>query len=74
MTARFGLRGAVSGELISYGGRVLVHDNAAELRFLIPGARVVNLPHHIDPEQTMPISAHPELAGVRFPLDRRDFR
>lgn len=74
MSGRYGIQGPVSGELVTYGGRVLVHDNAAELGFLLPGARVVTVPRDIPTEQTMPISAHPELAGVRFPLDRRDFR
>lgn len=68
------LVGAVSGELLSHGGRVLVHDNAAELEFLFPGARVVALPSYVPPEQTLPIWAHPELAEVRFPIDRRDFK
>lgn len=71
---RHALVGAVSGELLSLGGRVLVHDNAAELEFLFPGARVVALPSYVPPEQTLPVSAHPEMASVRFPLDRRDFR
>jgi hypothetical protein len=71
---RYGLQGAVSRELLTYGGRVLVHDNAAELGFLIAGARVVTVPRDIPPEQTLPICAHPELAGLRFPLRREDFR
>jgi hypothetical protein len=74
VSARYALQGPVSGELLTYGGRVLVHDNAAELGFLVPGVRVVTVPRDIPPEQTLPISAHPGLAGVRFPLDRRDFR
>jgi len=71
---RYGLRGPVSRELLTYGGRVLTHNSVAELEFLIPGAQVVTVPRDIPPEQTMPISAHPELTGLRFPLDRRDFR
>ena len=74
MSARYGLQGPVSRELLTCGGRVLVHDNPHELAFLVPGVRVVSVPRDIPPEQTMPISAHPGLAGVRFPLDRRDFK
>lgn len=72
--SRYGLVGAASGELLTHGGRVLSHDSQAELEFLFPGARVVNLPSHIPPERTLPVSAHPEMASVRFPLDRRDFQ
>ena len=71
---RHALVGAVSGELLSYGGRVLVHDNPGELEFLFPGSRVVALPPYVSPEQTLPVSAHTELTAVRFPLDRRDFK
>jgi hypothetical protein len=71
---RHAMVGPVSGELLTLGGRVLVHDNAAELGFLFPAARVVTLPPHIPPEDTLPVAAHPELASVRFPLDRRDFQ
>jgi hypothetical protein len=68
------LVGAASGELLSLDGRVLVHDSQAELEFLFPGARVVTLPPYVPPERTLPVSAHPEMASVRFPLDRRDFQ
>jgi len=74
MSVRFALQGAVSRELLTYGGRVLVHDNAAELEFLTTGARVVTVPRDVPDEQTLPISAHPCFAGVRFPLQRKDFR
>lgn len=71
---RLALVGAVSGELLSYGGRVLTHGNAVELAFLFPGARIVTLPAHVPPEQTLPVPAHPELTAVRFPIDRKDFK
>jgi hypothetical protein len=71
---RYGLQGATSRELLTYGGRVLVHDNAVELGFLVAGAEVVTVPRDIPPEQTLPISVHPELTGLRWPLRREDFR
>lgn len=71
---RYGLKGNRSGDLLSYGGRILVHDNENELQFLFPGTRTVRVSDTMPDELTLPIWAHPELAGVRFPLDRRDFR
>jgi hypothetical protein len=71
---RYGLFGAHSRDFLTYGGRVLVHDNADELEFLVAGAAVRPVPPSIPDDQTLPITAHPELAGVRFPLSRRDFR
>jgi len=70
----YGLKGNRSEVLLTYGGRVLVHNNDRELQFLFPGTEVVRVPAGIPEELTMPIFAHPELASVRFPLDRRDFR
>lgn len=74
MSARYGLYGVNSRDFLTFGGRVLVHDNAAELEFLTTGAVVRAVPPSIPDDQTLPISAHPSLAGLRWPLDRRDFR
>lgn len=71
---RYGLQGEISRELLTYGGRVLVHDNPAELAFLVTGARVVTLPRDIPPDQTLPIKFHPELSNLRWPLRKADFR
>jgi hypothetical protein len=71
---RYGLFGAQSRDFLTYGGRVLVHDNPDELAFLIEGATVRAVPPSIPDALTLPITAHPELTGVRFPLSRRDFR
>lgn len=71
---RYGLKGNRSGVLLTYGGRVLVHGNDRELQFLFPGTEVVQVPAGIPEELILPIYAHPELASVRFPLNRKDFR
>lgn len=74
MTRRYALKGDRSGELLSVGGRVLVHDNAAEMEFLVAGARAVELGGSFPAELTMPLRDHPELAAVSWPLNRTDFR
>lgn len=75
------LVGEVSGELISYRGRVLVHDNPAELGWLISGARTVQLqgtsPEEVAERLGRPVMAlrdHPDMRVLRWPLDKRDFR
>lgn len=70
---RYGLQGTVSRELLTLGGRVLTHHDRGELEFLVTGARVVTIPPDIPDEQTMPITAHPQLTGVVWPLRRTDF-
>jgi hypothetical protein len=72
---RFAMQGPVSGELLSYGGLVLVHDDRAELEFLFPGIKVVQIGSQILPKDTMSIKQHPELQGrITWPLRREDFR
>jgi hypothetical protein len=71
---RYGLFGARSRDFLTYAGRVLVHDNPDELGFLVAGATVRAVPPSVPDDQTLPITAHPELADVRWPLRKDDFR
>jgi hypothetical protein len=68
---RYALRGSVSGELLTYQGRVLVHDSRGELEWLFPGERVV--PYDGD-LPTMSVAEHPDMAPIIWPLNRKDFR
>lgn len=71
---RWALQGERSRELLTWGGRVLVHSSKPELEFLIAGAKPVPCPRSIPDEQTVPLPAHPQFAHHRFPLDRADYR
>lgn len=75
---RYALYGQRSGDILTYQGRPLVHDNQAELEFLFPSTRVVPVTDadlvRRSPLDPMPIGDHPGMATVRFPLDRRDYR
>lgn len=73
--SRYALQGTTSRDLLTWNGRVLVHDNPAEMEFLFKGdVRVIPCPRDIPPEQTLEIRFHPQLASVTWPLDRKDFR
>lgn len=73
--SRYALQGALSRDLLTWNGRVLVHDNPAEMEFLFTGdVRVIDCPRDIPPEETLQIRFHPQLAAVTWPLDRRNFR
>lgn len=73
--SRYALQGTTSRDLLTWGGRVLVHDSRAELEFLFAGdVRVTECPRDIPPEQTLDIRHHPQLAAVTWPLDPEDFR
>lgn len=75
MSTRYALRGAVSRDLLTWNGRVLVHDSRPEMEFLfVRGASVVECPRDIPPEQCLEIRHHPSFAAVQWPLDRKDFR
>lgn len=73
--ARYALQGAVSRDLLTWNGLVLVHDNRGELEFLVAGdARVIECPRTIPPEQCLEIRHHPQFEHHRFPLQREDYR
>ncbi len=73
--SRYALQGTTSRDLLTWNGKVLVHDNPAEMEFLFAGdVQVIPCPRSIPPEQTLPIRFHPQLAAVRWPLRREDFR
>lgn len=71
---RWGLWGQQTRDFLTHGGQVIVHDDRAELEFLIPGTPVRELPPDIPQAQCLPLRFHPDMASVRWPLDRRDFR
>lgn len=62
----------VTGDVFTYGGAVLVHDNRAELEYLFPGRQTVDVSQSVLPK--MMIRDHPGMAPVQFPLRREDFR
>lgn len=67
--------GAASGELLSYEGAILWHDNPAEMEFLVPGFRIIELPPgEAGGRPLLRLSHHPDMASVEWPLDPTAFR
>jgi hypothetical protein len=74
MSRRYALKGSVSGELLTFGGLVLVHGDRAEMEYLFAGTQVVEIGPQIPECDTMLLAQHPDIAGkIRFPLRREDF-
>ena len=61
---RFGLMSAQYSDFLTRGGRVITHHNAAQMAWLFPGARVVELPFSIPNAATAPILTDPEFLGA----------
>jgi hypothetical protein len=57
---------------ITLHGKVLVHPNKGELEFLFPGTTVRQC-YGVDDDDVMLIADHPQMASVKFPLNRKDF-
>jgi len=68
---KYAIKGAASGELLTFQGRILVHDNRGELEWLFPGEQIVLYSGALP---TMPICDHPDMAAVQWPLRKEDFR
>jgi hypothetical protein len=67
----YAMWGDNSQSWITYNGKVLVHDNRAELEFMYPLQKI--LPITLKEEEAMPIRLHPQHEGYRWPLRREDF-
>lgn len=65
--------GPTSGEPLTFGGCLLIHDNRDELEWLVPGIRVVPLTDSYG-LPTMRLQDHPDLAHLTWPLERKEFR
>lgn len=72
MSALYGLVGEHSKDWLSYGGRVIVHHNRAEMAFLFPNTRIEKITS--DPGPTMRLQDHPGLTAVLWPLNRNTFK
>lgn len=70
----YGLWGPTSHDFLTFMGRVLVHDNRAEMEFLFPGAPVREVPKSFTSDMCFPIEHHPDLTNVRFPLTKDQFK
>lgn len=74
----FALVGETTHDLLTFEGRPIVHDNRAELEWLLPRARVVPVTDRDlktrSPFPPLPLREHPGLCHLSWPLDRTEFR
>ena len=76
----YALKGSASRELITHRYRIILHPNRRELEWLIPNCSVVELTGNSAEEvastygcKTMMLRDHPDMASVRWPLQKSDF-
>jgi hypothetical protein len=70
----YALQGDVSKDLMTWRGRVIVHDSKREMEFIFRGARVVEVPRDISADMMISIKHHPDFASYQWPLERNKFR
>lgn len=59
---------------ITSGGRVIIHDNEYEMRFLFPNNNVIPFNGIPSPDDTIALFAVPGMEAVTFPIRKEDFR
>ncbi len=76
MKHRYALRGVSTKELISFQGRVLVHDNVRELEWVFRGpVEVIQISARFASERpVMRLKDHPDMASCTWPLNQADFK
>lgn len=73
MITLYALRNPKTRELYTHLGRVIVHENRAEMEWLFPKNEVAEL--SLKPgEDVMFLQDLPSMAPVTFPLKKSDFR
>lgn len=70
---RYALYGDNSHSALTYNGKIITHTDRAEMEFLFPGSRVVEIGNGTPEEDTIPLVAHPSLSHLTFPLKREEF-
>lgn len=79
MKTYFALKANAIGELLSYRGAVIYHDNPLELEWLfekpieLGSLTIVELPRQLG-RPLMKLRNHPDMAAVEWPLCKDDFR
>lgn len=73
--SRYALVGPTTDELLTYGGRVIVHDSRDEMQWVFPTGRIVRVSDGDLGRPVLPLPQHPDLVrlGVRWPLQREEW-
>lgn len=72
--SRYAVVGARSGDLLTYRGAVIVHNDRAEMEWLLPGSKVVRVTDGDLGAPVLQLRDHPDCRHITFPLRREDFR
>ena len=75
MSRRYAIQARTpGGDLLTWNGRVIVHNSRGELEFLLTGdIRIVECPRSIPPEDTIELRFHPQFSHHQFPLRREAY-
>ena len=68
----YGIVGRTTRQLLTYQGKVILHDDRGEMEFLFPAEKVIAVESW--GEDFLLLKDHPNMAPVRWPLSKTDFR
>lgn len=68
----YGIKGRSTGQLLSYQGMAILHSSRGEMEFLFPAERVIQVATSSEP--FILLKDHPDMAPVKWPLRKEDFR
>lgn len=68
----YGIVGRSTRALLTYQGRAILHDSREEMEFLFPAEKIIPVPGWN--EDYILLKDHPDMAPVRWPLQKNDFR
>jgi len=68
----YGICGRSTGQILSYNGRAILHDDRGEMEFLFPAEKII--PVTCLENEFILLRDHPDMAAVKWPLRKEDFR
>lgn len=74
MSKYYALWGERSGNYITSGGRVIIHNSLSDMKLLFPWNQVVEFRGEPHPDDTIALKFVKGMEGVTFPVRKEDLR
>lgn len=72
--SRFAIYGDYCKDLLTFQGKVIVHNDRSEMEWLLPNSKIVRITDGDLGRPVMKLRDHPGLSHITFPLKRSEFR
>lgn len=72
--SRYALYGEYTKDLLTFQGKVIVHNDKSEMEWLLPNSKIVRITDGDLGRPVMKLKDHPSMTHISFPLKKSEFR